>query len=171
MARSRLMAAGDRPDRGRPGGQRPRVFNSRPSPVTAGPRMLRSRPLSALLMPVLLAGLMLLAACEGYKDDIAAVQGAESATGLTNAELVEEIAGARGTFDWSAEPYVEGKDEIVLVEARIEKTDNRGDDHVIQLLWVHNRQSGKVESEDVVIDGRSRGLLAGSLDLLLLQLE
>lgn len=124
-----------------------------------------------LLAPLLLAGLLLLAACEGYKGDIAAVQGAESATGLTNAELVEEIAGARGTFDWSAGPYVEGKDEIVLVEARIEKTDNRGEDHVIQLLWVHNRQSGKVSSEDVVIDGQSRGLLAGAMDLMLLQLE
>ncbi|MEJ1993784.1 MAG: hypothetical protein P8X75_01045 [Limibacillus sp.] len=126
---------------------------------------------SRLLTPVLLAGLLLLSACEGYKGDIAAVQGAESATGLTNAELVQEIAGARGTYDWSAGPYVEGKDEIVLVEARIEKTDNRGEDHVIQLLWVHNRQSGKVSSEDVVIDGQSRGLLAGAMDLLLLQLE
>ena len=59
----------------------------------------------------------------------------------------------------------------MLVEARIEKTDNRGEDHVIQLLWVHNRQSGKVSSEDVVIDGQSRGLLAGAMDLMLLQLE
>jgi hypothetical protein len=120
----------------------------------------------------LLAGLalLLLAACDSYKDDIAAVQAAESVVG-SNQELVEELAGAKGTYDWKAQPYVEGKKEIVLVEARIETIDNRGGDHVIQLLWVHNRQSGKVAAEDIIVDGRSRGLVQGAMDLMLLQIE
>ena len=42
---------------------------------------------------------------------------------------------------------------------------------MIQLSWVHNRQSGKVSQEDVVVDGRSRGILAGSMDLLMMELE
>ena len=98
---------------------------------------------SRLPLRPLLAGLalLLLAACDSYKDDIAAVQAAESVVG-SNQELVEDLAGAKGTYDWKAAPYVEGKKEIVLVEARIETIDNSGEDHVIQLLWVHNRQSG-----------------------------
>jgi hypothetical protein len=120
---------------------------------------------------LLFTGLLLLAACGGYSSDIEAVKKAESLTGQTNDELVREIAGARGTYDWNAKEYVEGKEEIILVEARIEKTDNKGGDHVIQLQWVHNRQTGKVGSEDVIVDGRSRGVLQGAMDLLMLQLQ
>ncbi len=124
----------------------------------------RLRPALAALV------LLTLAACDSYKDDIAAVQQAKSVVG-TNQELVDEVAGARGTYDWSAKPYVEGKDQIVLVEARIEVTDNKGSDHVIQLQWVHNRQTGKVSEEDILVDGRSRGLMQGAMDLMLLQIE
>ncbi len=126
---------------------------------------------STISRNLLFAGILLLAACGGYSSDIDAVKRAQSLTGQTNEELVKEIAGARGTFDWSARDYVAGKDEIILVEARIEKTDNKGSDHVIQLQWIHNRQTGKIASEDVIVDGRARGILQGALDLMLLELE
>lgn len=129
------------------------------------------RTLRLLSVLGFLAAFLLLTACGGYKDDIAAVQAAEGMTGKTNAELVEQIAGARGTVEWRAEPYLEGKDNVILVEARIEKVDKEGIDHLIRLQWVHNRQSGRVAEEDVIIDGRSRGLLQGAMDLLLLEFE
>jgi len=93
---------------------------------------------------------------------------------LTNTQMTGgyvTLYSSGGTYDWKAQPYVEGKKEIVLVEARIETIDNRGGDHVIQLLWVHNRQSGKVAAEDIIVDGRSRGLVQGAMDLMLLQIE
>ena len=151
------------------------------------------RTLRLLSVLGFLAAFLLLTACGGYKDDIAAVQAAEGMTGKTNAELVEQIAGARGTVEWRAEPgfhvqtevvnieqcfakfadtfSLEGKDNVILVEARIEKVDKEGIDHLIRLQWVHNRQSGRVAEEDVIIDGRSRGLLQGAMDLLLLEFE
>ena len=70
-----------------------------------------------LVVPGLLAG------CDKYESDIDKVKAASSA-GQSNEQLVKDLAGARGTFKWSAgetEKYGKGSG-IVLVEARIERS-------------------------------------------------
>ncbi len=130
--------------------------------------MIRLLPIVALLLvlPGLLAG------CDSYQDDIDKVQAATSA-GQTNEQLVKDLAGARGTFKWSAgETEKYGKDTgIVQVEARIERSSRAGADQVVQLRWLHNRETGVIDYEEVLINGRSRGILGATLDLLMLELE
>ena len=119
-----------------------------------------------LVLPGLLAG------CDRYQSDIDKVKAATSA-GQSNEQLVKDLAGARGTFKWSAkETEKYGKDSgIVLVEARIERTSRAGADQVVQLRWLHNRATGVIDYEEVLINGRSRGILGATLDLLMLELE
>jgi hypothetical protein len=116
--------------------------------------------LPRLLVLLLCGGL--LAACAEFGPDVDKVKAAET-MGQTNAELVKDIAGARGTFAWSgrrSEKY--GKTSgIILVEARIERT----------MQWLHNRKTGLVDFEDVLINGQSRGILGAALEMLLLDLE
>lgn len=128
------------------------------------------RPVRFIL--VLLAGLGPLAGCSDYEADIDKVKAAES-MGRSNDQLVKDLTGARGAFKWSAAPSEKyGADSgIVLVEARIERTGRAGTDQVVQLHWVHNRASGVVDLEDILINGRSRGILGAALDLLTLELE
>ena len=119
-----------------------------------------------LVVPSLLAG------CDSYQADIDTVKAASSA-GQTNEQLVKDLAGARGTFKWSAgetEKYGKGSG-IVLVEARIERSSRAGADQVVQLRWLHNRETGVIDYEEVLINGRSRGILGATLDLLMLELE
>ena len=121
---------------------------------------------------ILVLALGLLAACSEFGDDIDKVKAAQTA-GKTNEELVKDLAGARGTFKWlgrETEKY--GRDTgIVLVEARIERTSRAGSDQVVQLQWLHNRTTGVIAFEDILINGRSRGILGAALDMLILELE
>ncbi len=121
---------------------------------------------------VLLLGLGVLGACAKYESDIETVKAAKT-TGATNEAFVTDLAGARGTFAWSArqdEKY--GKDSgIVLVEATVTRTGRSGRKQVVLLQWLHNRQTGKVAFEDVLVNGRSRGILGAALDVLELELE
>jgi hypothetical protein len=116
--------------------------------------------------------LALLAACGGYADDIAAVKQAEATPGTTNDAWVDEIAGARGHVEWSA-----GKDsaydnaDIVAVLAKIDRPSANGESHKIELHFIHNRQTQKVALDNVVVDGKTQGLLGGALNLMLLQLQ
>jgi hypothetical protein len=121
---------------------------------------------------VLLLGFGLLAGCSKYGADIETVKAAKT-TGATNEDFVKDLAGARGTFEWSArEDEKYGKDSgIVLVEAAITRTGRSGRKQVIQLLWLHNRQTRKVALEDVLVNGRSRGILGAALDMFQLELE
>ena len=127
-------------------------------------------PVRSLL--VLLVGLGVLAACERYADDVEKVKAATTA-GQVNEQLVKGLAGARGAFQWSGrETEKYGKDSgIVLVEARIERTSRAGVDQVVQLQWVHNRATGVIDLEDILVNGRSRGILGAALDMLTLELE
>ncbi len=128
------------------------------------------RPVRSLL--VLLVGLGMLVACERYADDIDKVKRATTA-GQVNEQLVKGLAGARGAFKWSGretEKYGKGSG-IVLVEARIERTSRAGADQVVQLQWVHNRATGLIDLEDILVNGRSRGILGAALDMLTLELE
>ncbi len=114
-----------------------------------------------------------LTACDSYKDDVAAVQAAESVVpGKSNDAVVREIAGARGSFKWKggkAERY--NNDSIVLVTADIERVGQSGAKHQIALEFVNNRETRKVAFEQAYIDGKPQTLLGGALSLFLLQLD
>ncbi len=58
----------------------------------------------------------------------------------------------------------------MLVEARIERTSRGGEVQVVQLQWLHNRETDIIDFEDLLINGQSRGLLGAALEMLLLQL-
>jgi hypothetical protein len=114
----------------------------------------------------------LLAACGSYDSDIAAVKKAEATTGTSNEAWVNDIAGARGHVEWSAGKAVAyNNSDIVEVVASIDRPSISGGNHKIELHFIHNRQTEKVALDNVVVDGRSQGLLGGALNLLLLQLQ
>ncbi len=121
---------------------------------------------------VMLLGLGLLAACSKYEQDIEKVKAAQI-TGTTNEQFVKDLAGARGSFEWSAREAAKYAADggIVLVEAAVTKTSRAGNKQVIQLQWLHNRETGKIAFEDVLVDGRSRGILGAALDILKRELE
>jgi hypothetical protein len=130
------------------------------------------RHLLRLLVVVALAG-GLAAACDSYKDDIAAVKAAETTGGTTNEDFANQIAGARGKVTWAAskpEAYKDNPD-IVMVTATIEKTTTSGAKRVVVLEYLNNRQTKKVALERVLVDGQPQGLVSGMLNLLLMQLE
>lgn len=112
-------------------------------------------------------------ACDSYKDDVAAVQAAESLVpGKSNETLAREIAGARGSIKWrgaKAERYDNAA--IVLVTADIDRVGHSGADHRIALEFINNRETRKVAFEQAYIDGKPQSLLGGALTLFLLQLD
>ena len=69
--------------------------------------------------------LVLVAGCDSYKDDIAAVQAAEAVPGKSNADLVSDAAGPNGTVTWSASE-AEGREDTVRVVADIERPSDSG---------------------------------------------
>ncbi|MBK8159549.1 MAG: hypothetical protein IPK59_12550 [Rhodospirillaceae bacterium] len=112
-------------------------------------------------------------ACDSYKDDVAAVQAADSIVpGKSNDSLAREIAGARGSVKWTgakAERY--DNEAIVLVTADIERVGQSGADHKIALEFINNRETRKIAFEQAFIDGKPQSLLGGALTLFLLQLD
>jgi hypothetical protein len=130
------------------------------------------RNLIRILAIVLLAG-GILAACDSYEDDIAAVKAAETTSGGTNEDFANQLAGARGKVTWAAsepEAYKDNPD-IVMVTATIEKTATSGAKRVVVLEYLNNGQTRKIALERVLVDGQPQGLVSGMLNLLLLQLE
>jgi hypothetical protein len=125
----------------------------------------------ALLLPLL----PLLAACgENYDPDIAAVKAAETVPGTANDKLVDELAGARGKVTWEggpADPRYKDNPAIVAVTATIERTTRLGEKRVIRLQFIHNRQTRQVALDGMLVDGQPQDLLAGALNLMLLQLQ
>ena len=116
--------------------------------------------------------LALLAACGGYGSDIDAVKQAEATPGQTNEAWVNTIAGARGHVEWSAgKAAAYNNSDIIEVVATIDKPAVNGGQHKIELHFIHNRQTQKVALDNVIVDGKSQGLLGGALNLLLLQLQ
>lgn len=55
--------------------------------------------------------------------------------------------------------------------ATIDRPSAAGGSHKIELHFIHNRQTQKVALDNVIVDGKSQGLLGGALNLLLLQLQ
>jgi len=124
-----------------------------------------TRPLLAVLLV-----LALVAGCDSYGDDIAAVQAAETAPGKTNAEFAKDMAGAEGSVDWSADA-VAGQANTVRVVAEIKRPTQSGPAHEIRLEYLHERGSSRVVLDRVLVDGREQNLVSGVLNLLLMQLE
>ncbi len=114
--------------------------------------------------------LALVAGCDSYKDDIAAVQAAETAPGKSNAALAQDLAGADGSVAWSAEE-AEGRQDTVRVIAEIERPSGTGPAHEIRLEYLHERNARRVVLDRVLVDGREQNLVSGVLNLLLMQLE
>lgn len=133
--------------------------------------LLRKLPVVFLCLGVL-GVLGVLAGCSGYDSDIKAVKKATTA-GTSNAEFVDQLAGVRGSVEWSAgesEKYADQKD-IVVVAATVKKTSRAGAKHTIVLRYIHNRGNSKVALDEVLVDGEQQGILGGALQVLLLQLE
>ena len=123
----------------------------------------------------LAAAALLLAGCgENYADDIAAVKQAETAPGTANGKLVDELAGARGKVVWEggkAAPQYKDNPAIVAVTATIERMSRMGETRRIVLQFIHNRQTRQVALEGMLVDGKPQDLLAGALNLMLMQLD
>ena len=123
----------------------------------------------------LAAAALLLAGCgDDYAADIEAVKQAETAPGTTNGKLVDEFAGARGKVTWQgskAAPRYEDNPAIIAVTATIERTTRLGEKRRIDLQFIHNRQTKQVALDGMLVDGKPQDLLAGALNLMLLQLQ
>ena len=123
----------------------------------------------------LAAAALLLAGCgEDYAADIEAVKQAETAPGTANGKLVDELAGARGKVTWegakAASRYADNP-AIVGVTATIERTTRLGEKRRIVLQFIHNRQTRQVALDGMLVDGKPQDLLAGALNLMLMQLD
>ncbi len=120
-----------------------------------------------LILP--LACALALLGCDSYKSDIAAVKRAKTLPGQTNEELVMDLAGARASIEWTAEPSkVYDSDDIIAVTATINRLGQQGRRSKVDLVYVHNRQTKKVSFEELRLNGQRQDLLSGALNLMLL---
>jgi hypothetical protein len=123
---------------------------------------------SILMIPV--AGALALLGCDSYKSDIAAVKRAETVPGETNEELVMDLAGARASIDWRAEPAKQyDNDDIIAVTATINRLGQAGQRSKVDLVYIHNRQTKQVSFEELRLNGQRQDLFTGALNLLLLE--
>lgn len=124
-----------------------------------------------LITALALAGTLVLAAC-GYGDDIATVKKAETLPGKNNEALVNDLAGAHGSVDWTGSKPDRFKDtEIVLVTATIKQIGRSGKEHHLVFDFVNNRQTQKVGIDRVLVDGEEQNLLTLPFNLIKLQLD
>ena len=123
----------------------------------------------------LAAAAAMLAGCGAdYGADVEAVKQAETVPGTANGKLVDELAGARGKVTWAggkAEARSQDNPAIVAVTATIERLTRLGEKRSIVLQFIHNRQTRQVALDGMLVDGKPQDLLAGALNLMLLQLQ
>ena len=126
-----------------------------------------------LLLAAIGFGAAALAACDRYADDIDAVKVAESVVpGKTNEVLTIDIAGARGTVEWNGGPAPQYESpDIVAVAAVIKRIGASGKRHVVELDFVHNRQTKRVAFDGAKLDGQKQDLVTGAMNMFLMQLE
>jgi hypothetical protein len=121
------------------------------------------------LFLVPLAAALALLGCDSYKSDIAAVKRAKTLPGQSNEELVMDLAGARASIEWTAEPSkVYDSDDIIAVTAEINRLGQAGQRSKVELVYLHNRQTKKVSFEELRLNGARQDLLSGALNLMLL---
>jgi hypothetical protein len=120
-----------------------------------------------LILP--LASALALGGCDSYKSDIAAVKRAETVPGESNEELVMDLAGARASIEWRAEPATQyDSDDIIAVTAEINRLGQAGQRSKVELVYIHNRQTKQVAFEELRLNGQRQDLLSGALNLMLL---
>ncbi|MEA2782422.1 MAG: hypothetical protein QOK29_3966 [Rhodospirillaceae bacterium] len=114
----------------------------------------------------------LLAACGGYDSDIKAVKQAEGTPGHSNEAWANDVAGARGHVEWTADKAVAyNNPDVIEVVANIDRPSANGTAHKVELHFLHNRQTRKIALDNVVVDGKAQGIIGGALNLMLLQLQ
>lgn len=121
------------------------------------------------ILMVPLAGALVLLGCDSYKSDISAVKRAKTLPGETNEELVMDLAGARASIEWTAEPSkLYDNDDIIAVTATINRLGQAGQRSKVDLVYIHNRQTKQVSFEELRLNGQRQDLLSGALNLMLL---
>jgi hypothetical protein len=116
-----------------------------------------------------MAAVLALLGCDNYKSDIAAVKRAKTLPGLSNEEVVMDLAGARASIEWRAEPAKEyGTSDIIAVTAEINRLGLYGQRSKVELVYLHNRQTKIVSFEELRLNGKRQDLLSGALNLMFL---
>jgi hypothetical protein len=114
-------------------------------------------------MVLQLAAAFALAGCENYESDIKAVQQAVILPGLTNEELVLDLAGERASAEWEADST--DRDGVIEVVATINRVGQAGKRSTIELHYSHDRNAQNVTLDRVLLNGKRAGLASGAIDL------
>jgi hypothetical protein len=112
---------------------------------------------------VQLATAFLLVGCDNYESDIAAVQRAAILPGLSNEELVLDLAGERASAEWDANSS--DRDEVIEVIATINRVGKAGKRSTIELHYSHDRQAQSVTLDRVLLNGKRQDLASGAINL------
>lgn len=110
-----------------------------------------------------MATALLLAGCDNYESDIRTVQQATILPGLTNEELVLDLAGERASAEWDADSS--DRDGVVEVIATINRVGQAGKRSTIELHYSHDRNAKSVTLDRVLLNGKRQGLASGAIDL------
>jgi hypothetical protein len=120
------------------------------------------------IMVVQLATAFVLAGCDNYESDIQAVQRAAILPGLSNEELVMDLAGERSSAAWDATST--DRDEVIEVIATINRVGKAGKRSTVELYYSHNRQTEDVTLDRVLLNGKRQDLASGAINLMNLNL-
>ena len=115
------------------------------------------------IMVVQLASAFLLAGCDNYESDIQAVQRAAILPGLSNEELVLDLAGERSSAKWTGSSTEQ--DDVVEVIATINRVGKAGKRSTIELHYSHDRQAKSVTLDRVLLNGKRQDLASGAINL------
>ena len=105
----------------------------------------------------------LLAGCDSYEPDIKAVQRAAILPGLSNEELILDLAGERSSAEWDANST--DRDEVIEVIATINRVGKAGKRSTIELHYSHDRQTESVTLDRVLLNGKRQDLASGAINL------
>ena len=120
------------------------------------------------IMVFQLATALLLAGCDTYESDIQAVQRAAILPGLSNEELVLDLAGERSSAEWDASST--DLDGVIEVIATINRVGKAGKRSTIELHYSHDRNTKSVTLDRVLLNGKRQDLASGAINLMNLNL-
>ena len=115
------------------------------------------------IIVVQLASAFVLAGCDNYEADVRTVQQAAILPGLTNQELVMDLAGERASAEWEADST--DRDGVIEVVATINRVGQAGKRSTIELHYSHDRNTKNVTLDRVLLNGKRAGLASGAIDL------
>lgn len=120
------------------------------------------------IMVLQLATAFVLAGCENYESDVQAVQQAAILPGLSNEELVLDLAGERSSAAWDANST--DRDQVIEVIATINRVGKAGKRSTIELYYTHDRRTEDVTLDRVLLNGKRQDLASGAINLMNLNL-